>query len=428
MPAHRLDATTAAQAVAAVEKAGSIAEAARQLGIARPTLQNRLLQANMLYGFRPGAAPPEGLPAPDEAGLVRRLERDNTALRKRLRELQEQVDDETDLRQHLFGAVSEPVAIPEWAAKSNPASSSPGMPLLFASDFHVGATVRSEPMNGINSYDVKTFQERYQRLISRTIDLCFHHMVNPKYPGIIYARGGDMVHGDLHRNRETNAVYLPEQVRTLVTAEAWGIRQLADKFGRVHVTSDDGNHGRNTDKPMTDNHTLDSWDTLAAWWLQSLFEGDPRVTFYIPEGDCLFRIYDWWFCVLHGDRIGTRGGQGFIGPAAPIVRGSKKVTDYYAKLRRFVDYLLLAHYHTRMESEYGFSNGSLCGVSEYSKDGRMTPQRPEQWLLFVHPKRGVTCRWPIVVDDIRPLQAGPEVSGVFERLDERPTFAQNVGS
>ena len=36
-------------------------------------------------------------------------------------------------------------------------------------------------------------------------------------------------------------------------------------------------------------------------------------------------------------------------------------------------------------------------LPEYAKNFRMWPSPPKQWLLFVHPKFGVTARWPILL-------------------------------
>jgi hypothetical protein len=73
----------------------------------------------------------------------------------------------------------------------------------------------------------------------------------------------------------------------------------------------------------------------------------------------------------------------------------KKLVDYYTTLGQHVDWVLMGHFHTRLELEYGFSNGSLPGYSEFAKQFRMRPSPPEQWLFFVHPARGITTRWPI---------------------------------
>ena len=84
----------------------------------------------------------------------------------------------------------------------------------------------------------------------------------------------------------------------------------------------------------------------------------------------------------------------------------KKLIDYYAKLGRTIDYVLIGHFHTRLELEYGFSNGSLPGYSEYAKQFRMTPNPPEQWFFFVHPAHGVSIRMPILLEPKPKLHKG----------------------
>ena len=101
----------------------------------------------------------------------------------------------------------------------------------------------------------------------------------------------------------------------------------------------------------------------------------------------------------HGDRSGSRGGQGFIGPAATIARGMKKVRDYYAALGKPLYRVLVGHFHTCLDlGELGYANGSLPGVSEYSRDFRMGVGAPVQWLFYVHPEWGVTAQWKVMLE------------------------------
>lgn len=45
-------------------------------------------------------------------------------------------------------------------------------------------------------------------------------------------------------------------------------------------------------------------------------------------------------------------------------------------------------------------NNSLKGFDEYAKDAlRAVPSVPSQALFFVHPKRGITSRWSVLVDE-----------------------------
>jgi hypothetical protein len=345
-----------------------------------------------------------GMTPTDEALRRREAQRhvDRIAtLQSQLKQAQREINAGEDLRQSVFGLVDQPLEPPRWTFEAPKAGdSTPGIPMLFASDFQWGEVIKANELDGINAFNSKVASARYKRLIERTIDLCFAHMVNPKYPGILYLRGGDMVSGDIHQElRETNDLQSIPAAIDLIEHEAAGIEALAERFGRVWVISVPGNHGRTTMKPHAKQYVETNYDYLIACMLERHFRGDKRVQFMTPlSGDSRFKVYDWAFVLTHGDRIGSSGGQGFIGPAATITRGMKKLVDYYAALRQHVDYCLVGHFHTAMELEYGFANGSLPGYSEYAKTFRARPQPPTQWLLFVHPRNGITARWKILLD------------------------------
>lgn len=322
-------------------------------------------------------------------------------LQNQLKQAQREINAAEDLRQSVFQLAAQSIEPPAWVlSPPKKGDSLPGIPVLFASDFQWGEVIKANELDGINAFNARIASARYKRLIERTVDLCFGHMVNPKYPGIIYLRGGDMISGDIHQElRETNDLQSIPAAIDLIEHEAAGIRALAERFGRVWVISVPGNHGRTTIKPHAKGYVETNYDYLIACMLEREFKADQRVQFMTPmSGDARFKVYDWSFVLTHGDRIGSSGGQGFIGPAATITRGMKKLVDYYAGLRQHIDWCLVGHFHTAMELEYGFSNGSLPGYSEYAKTFRARPQSPTQWLLFVHPRNGVTARWKILLD------------------------------
>jgi hypothetical protein len=204
----------------------------------------------------------------------------------------------------------------------------------------------------------------------------------------------------------------------LVEEECAGIEALLKNFGRVDIWSVPGNHGRDTEKPYAKAYVEHNFETLAAWMLEREFKGEKRVTFTTPlSGDVYRPIYGYWFLLTHGDRMGTGGGKGFIGEAAPIIRGAKLVIDQYAKLHRHIDYICTGHYHTRMEHPYGFANGCLAGFSEYGRGLRKAPAAPEQWFWFVHPDHGVTARWPIM------LERRPKIPAEYVGEDVAVTLA-----
>lgn len=321
-----------------------------------------------------------------------------------------------DLRAGVFKLASQPIDPPAWSVKPKASSSGPGVPLLFCSDFQWGEVISSRELDGINEFNRDIASRRYKRLIERTIDLSTQHMVRPKYPGIVVVRGGDMISGDIHDElRKTNDLQSIPAAIDLIEHECAGLRQLAEVFGQVWVVSIPGNHGRVTVKPESKRYVETNYDYLIACMIEREFRADKRLSFHTPlSGDALFSVMGYRFLATHGDRVGSRGGQGFIGPAATIARGMKKVADGYAALGQTFDYQLFGHFHTALELELGWSNGSLPGYSEYARDFRATPKPPIQWLLFVHPKWGVTCRWPILLEH-RPKLA-PDTMTAFGAL------------
>lgn len=376
--------------------------AAESLGLARESLRQSLEGIKMTLRLVPDWSLEQARKAADipEAVNDRRQIDQIAGLRKQVRDLERELAARQDLRQELFGLAAQPIEPPSWTI--NPcAPSAPGMPILLTSDFQWGEVIRPSELDGINAFNVKIAQQRYKTLIQKTIDLSLAHMGKPKYPGIIYLRGGDAVSGDIHDElRETNELSSVPAVKSLVEAETAGLEALASKFGYVRVISVPGNHGRSTLKPRGKRAWESNYDTMSAWMLEREFKNDKRFSFYTPEsGDAIFSVYGWQYLLTHGDKIGSRGGEGFIGPAATIARGMKKLIDYYASFGQTIDTIFVGHFHQSMELSWGFCNGSLPGYSEFAKLHRMKPEQAKQWLLFSHPKYGLTARWPILLSE-----------------------------
>ena len=242
--------------------------------------------------------------------------------------------------------------------------------------------------------------------------MCFKHTASPNYPGIYYLRGGDEISGAIHDElAETDERTPIGCMKHLAAVEEWGIKTLAKEFGRVHVVSAPGNHGRTTKKPPHKRYTDLSLDHLLAWTLEGFFHraGAKNITFQAPmSGDAFFTIGGWKFMLTHGDRTGTGGGQGFVGPVAPIQRGMQKIRIQQQRLHSLVDFILMGHFHVAMWLQGGFSNGSLIGYNEYARDLRADPEPPSQWLLHVHPKTGIENARKVFVDDLRGARMDAE--------------------
>jgi hypothetical protein len=257
--------------------------------------------------------------------------------------------------------------------------------------FRLGEVIRAEETEAGYGYDSAIFRRRYRRLIDTVIYLSFHHGGQGwHFPGIIYSRGGDTISGGIHDElRETDDLTPIEAVELAFEEESAGIEKLAQAFGKVDVKTPGsaGNHDRNTIKPQSKKASAHSYDRLIAYMLRRHFRNDKRVTFQTSESfDVYFPIYDRKVLLTHGDRMGSRGGQGFIGPLATIMRGAQKVIAEQAALGRHVDEVHHGHFHTEAYIGWVLSNGCLPGYSEYAKAFRMRPAPPQQFLGLLPPQ------------------------------------------
>lgn len=391
---------------------GNQSVAATKMGIPRPTFAARMTLIRnrwpKLLGSFPSAT--GGNPA---AAKVRdrtvddhvKIHRANTDAQHSAARLKDAVKIIADLEQKLKDlewaakASFEPA---EWTLPKHAHHKREHMPYLLTSDFQIGEVIREEETEAGYGYNTTIFRDRYRRMIDTTIYLSFDHAgKNWVYPGIIYARGGDTISGGIHDElRDTDDLTPIEAVEVAFEEESAGVRKLADAFGRVEVKTPGsaGNHDRITFKPRTKTAGAHSYDRLIAYMLRREFNKDKRVTFQTSQSfDVRFNIYAMQILLTHGDRMGSSGGQGFIGPLATIMRGAQKVIAEQAALGFKIDRVDHGHFHTPGWMGWVLSNGCLPGYSEYAKQYRMRPSPPQQFLTYNHPKRGVVDIKPIIL-------------------------------
>lgn len=288
---------------------------------------------------------------------------------------------------------------PDWLVSASPAKKSPGTPMLFASDWHWGEVVRSKEIGGVNDFNLNIAHKRARLLVERCIDLCFNHMVNPQYPGIVFVLGGDMVSGDIHDElRETNELPTLPTLVNLLDVLIWCIGTLADKFGKVFVPCVAGNHGRTSRKPRYKFRAETNYDWLLYTLLEKHFVGDKRVQFFVPAApDALFSVHATRFLLTHGDQF--RGGDGMIGALGPIIRGDHRKRTKASQVNQEYDVMLLGHWHQYCHLGRVIVNGALKGYDEYANGNGFSFEPAQQALWVVHPKHGITFRMPVILQD-----------------------------
>lgn len=332
--------------------------------------------------------------------LVNAIMDDRAAMKLELHNVdQARALDPRKVRSAIFGLAEQTPQPPDWLIREGGKSKGPGIPTLFASDFHWSEVVNGSEINNVNNYNLKIAHQRARLLFERTIDLCFNHMVSPKYDGIVLALGGDMVSGDIHDElAETNELPSLPTVLDLSGVLIEGIELLRDKFGKVFVPCVAGNHGRLSRKPRAKYRAHTNYDWLTYQIVERHFKGDKRVQFHIPDGpDAAYAIYGHRYLLTHGDQ--WRGGDGMIGHIGPVMRGNTKKQARSRQIGMEYDTVLHGHFHSYMHTPGIIGNGSLIGYGEYSNMGNFGYDVAKQALWFTHPKHGITFACPVIVQE-----------------------------
>lgn len=294
--------------------------------------------------------------------------------------------------------VSEEIPTPSWNnVKQSKGGGNVGTPTLFLSDWHYSEVVQSSQVGGVNYYDMDVAEERLKTTVNNMIDVYKNHLGHNKYPGLVLALGGDMFSGDIHAElRETNqSPSLASLFRFAGELKA-AILELQDTFGKVFIPCVAGNHGRLTHKPQFKNAAYTNIDWALYKLLAESLKDNKNIRFYIPDGtDAIYRIYGITYCLTHGDKIGTGGGNGNVGPFGPIIRGVDKVIQQYHDVGVPLDCVIMGHWHQYTALNRWIVNGSGKGYDEFAMGMRFKPEAPVQASWLTHPKYGITLQVPI---------------------------------
>ena len=270
---------------------------------------------------------------------------------------------------------------------------------VMLSDTHFDEVVNPDELDGLNAYNREIALMRLEKWSQNVIKLSRHYLAGMKYDGIVVLLGGDIFSGDIHEElQQTNEdsmlgslLYWSEQI-------AAALDLLADEFGKVHVASVMGNHGRTTRKPRMKLRARTNFDWLLSKMIERHFAKDPRFTFNIPESaDVLIKIYDHGMLMTHGDQVKGGGGIGGIYP--PIMRLRARKQQRHATIGSNFETLWMGHWHQYISTPSLIINGSLKGWDEFAAICNFSFEQPQQALAVVTPERGITIQAPIFVMD-----------------------------
>lgn len=283
---------------------------------------------------------------------------------------------------------------PRWLSPEKPKPKAATL-VAMLSDTHFDEVVLPEEVDYLNCYNREIAVRRLEAWSRSLIKMSRHYLSGLKYDGCVLILGGDIFSGDIHEElAETNEDTMIGSLLFWSEQIAAAISILAEEFGKVHVPSVVGNHGRTSRKPRMKLRAKTNFDWLLAKMIERHFIGDKRVTFLIPEGaDAFFDVYQHGQLITHGDQ--ASGGQGIGGIYPPIMRlRARKAQRYLATGQNFKT-LWMGHWHQYIPSPSLIVNGSMKGLDEYAFISNFGHEQPQQAMAIITPEHGITIQAPI---------------------------------
>lgn len=303
-------------------------------------------------------------------------------------------------RLSLYEALDEQkLAPPTWLTPAKKPGKHAAIPTLLLTDIHYDEVVKPQQIGGLNAYTRAIADQRIKRAFGGAVMMARDYLSGVDYEGFNLFLGGDLLSGIIHEElRETNEAVVTESIVSVVEPLEAGILQLAEHFGKVHVSAVVGNHGRNTRKPRAKNRATDSFDWLVAKMVERGLRHDPRITFNISQAaDTHVKVYNHRYCLTHGDQF--VGGSGISGALAPLLLGVHRKSKRDAATGNEWDTLVMGHFHTSYFLKGLIVGGSIVGYNEYAYGANLGYEEPQAAFWLTTPERGITVSAPIFVQD-----------------------------
>jgi hypothetical protein len=269
------------------------------------------------------------------------------------------------------------------------------VPILLCSDWHCGAVVKPETVNGLNAYDVDTFHERAAALFRNTLKVVRMVRFTSDIKRIVVWLGGDLIDNQIHPEQvQTQELSPTQQLIECERSIVAGLDYLLanGEFDEIIVPCSYGNHGRTTVKMQADNAHATSYEWLMYQSLQRHYRNTEKIKFCISDGNILYLdVLGQKLRFHHGDAIKYGGGVGGI--TVPL---QKWVYRQDVGIR--ADHSFFGHFHQLTLGQNWSVNGSLIGATAYGLKLGFPPERPQQLLRFIDRDRGFTVSAPVLTD------------------------------
>ena len=197
---------------------------------------------------------------------------------------------------------------------------------------------------------------------------------------------GDMVHGE-RIGRNVNWAELEDNVKSQCFDSAaptcsYFLREMASVYNKVIVDAVPGNHGIIN----REHHYMSNWDIMTYEVAKAKLAEQSNVDFRVSDDfNAMFNVFDFPFFLFHGHQVVMRGIVPIYGIQRDIIKWNQSEGPFYAAC--------CGHFHTSHYWENNgikmFVNGTFLSDDRWTREYIKTTPSMSQWLLTVHPKRGI---------------------------------------
>lgn len=259
--------------------------------------------------------------------------------------------------------------------------------LLHASDGHGGKITKS--------FNKEVYRKRMETMFQSAMTIINLHRNMYPIRKLYILNTGDNCQGENpHQGSKIGEVAMGarDQVKKLV-APMWNdvLSSFAQEFEEVEFHGIAGNHGHDTLAPETSSYDLLLYDILEAGIGQ---EKNIKINVH-EDWSAIIPIFGFKCFCFHGDGMPCQAG-------VPFFALDKKLKSWHMQYRGF-DYAFSGHWHKRHSNEVSselehFMAGSLVSDDDWALKKLGISSNPSQSIYGMHPKHGITWRYPLVVD------------------------------
>lgn len=279
--------------------------------------------------------------------------------------------------------------------KENKREKSEATAIIMASDWHVGETVDTETIGGVNEYNREIAQKRGKQFFTNALRLLKIFEKDIYINNVILALLGDFITNTIHEElAETNSMLPSDEISFAQDLIVSGIEfLLKNTTVNFIIPCHSGNHGRMTKKQRISSEAGNSLEYFMYKNIAYYFKNEKRITFLIPRGYFSFvQVYDKVVRFHHGHHLSYGGGVG--GVTIPI---NKAIAQWDKTKKADID--CFGHFHQFLNGGKWILNGSMMGFNAYAESIKASYEPPKQAFFLIDKKRGQTVVCPITFDD-----------------------------